>query len=316
MRTAKLFPVVLSIAVLGLWACGGGSTGTSSGTGTTTGGSTTGGTSGTGSTGSSSGGDAGLPGLGQSCSQSTTPDPCRAFGLACNQLDDGTVSCQLPRELQPCCVSGSCSDAGVLADPGCAVADPPLHCQPGFLSGGVAVNLCVNLCTVTADCPDVVTTCQGSPKLCFLNFCGPGSSPTNGTTYYGACNSGGTGDGTCIPFNPTGSPGFCAASGPVALWQPCSDARPDGGTSEVCASGSTCAVFPVSSGPPKTLCAPLCAPTGATVSGPPCGAGETCFSAGSVDFGYCLTDCGAGQACPAPTACQSLGSQALKECLP
>jgi hypothetical protein len=304
MRTAKLIPVVL-LTALGLWACSGGGGGTGTTGGTTTGGGTTGGTSGTGTTGSSSGGDAGPPGLGHSCTLGANPDPCYVnYGLGCSQVGGGT--CQLPTELQPC-----------LADPGCAVETPPLFCEAGFQLAGNPVNLCVNHCNVTADCPNVVTSCtQTNPKLCFINFCGPGSTPTNGTAYYGTCNSGGTGNGTCVPFNPTGSPGWCVGAGPVALWQPCSDTRTDGGTSDLCGTGTTCVVFPVSGGASKSMCAPLCAPTGASISGPACGAGETCFSAGSVDFGFCLIDCGAGQNCPAPLGCGNFTAQSLKECLP
>jgi len=307
MPALKLSPLVLSIAALGLWACGGSSgTGTSTGTGgTTTGGSTSGGTSGSGSTG---GADAGLPVVGTACTLGSTPDPCASAGLACTIVNTDT-SCQLPGELSPC-----------LDAPGCATTTPPLFCEPGYKLNNNPVKLCVFHCSVTADCPNVVTNCQSnsqvSSKVCFVNFCGPGAPIANGTDYYGACNSVGTGDGTCVPYNGSGSPGFCEAAGPVAAWQPCSDLRPDGGTSDLCASGSTCVIFPVPGAAPKSMCAPFCAPTGASVSGPACGAGETCFSAGSVDFGFCLTDCGGGQSCPAPTGCQGYGSQSQQECLP
>jgi hypothetical protein len=193
----------------------------------------------------------------------------------------------------------------------------PLFCEPGFEDNGNPVNVCVYHCAVTADCPNVFTSCQSDePKICYVNPCGPGAWIVNGTTYYADCNSGGTNNGTCVPYYGTGTPGVCQAAGPVAVWQPCSDLRLDGGISELCAKETTCLVFPVDGGAPKTMCAPLCAPAGASVSGPSCEAGQTCFSAGSVDFGFCLTDCAGGQSCPAPTACQGYGTLARPECLP
>jgi hypothetical protein len=308
-----ILPLVLSIAVPGLGACDSSDGGGAllafilvalAHSGDTNSYATSGSNTGSAST----GGYVAGPKLGAPCTLGANPDPCVQEGFVCKQVGD-TSSCQLPGEFERC----------IYYDPGCAPTIPPLFCEPDFESDGLPVSFCVYHCDYdTAECPNVFTNCQANtPDICYINYCGPGAFVVNGTAYYADCNSGGTNDGTCVPYYGSGTPGVCQAAGPVALWQPCSDLRLDGGTSDLCAKGTTCLAFPSDGGVPKTMCAPLCAPSGASVSGPSCGAGQTCFSAGSVDYGFCLTDCAGGRSCPAPTSCQDYGMFVTRpECVP
>jgi hypothetical protein len=305
-----------------LLACNGSSTATTGGTatagtgGTTSSGTTTGGTGGSGGSGSSGssstggtagsgttggGTDAGITGV--PCNPTAVPDTCLTLGLIC--VTSGT--CQYPQELNQCQVAVGCA--------------PGLQCTPGYQLGGANVSVCLHPCTATADCPNPITSCQAhsggaSPSVCFLNFCGAGSS----TAFYQPCNSAGTNDGLCLPVGPgaQGEVGVCDAAGTLPAWSVCSGTRADGGAAGFCDLQTSCFPFVGATGPTAFICAPVCAPVGSPVPGPACAAGQTCFN--SPLGGFCLQDCGGTSPppCPNNTFCGTIQGPVgpAAECLP
>jgi hypothetical protein len=328
MRATKLLMTLFPLAALGIAACSStpNTTGTTGGTettggtttgGTTTGGSTGGGTSSTGGS-SSTGGDAGLAGLNTPCNPTVAPDSCAGYFLGCStatadQLPDGGSTCQLPVEVSACSTAV-----------GCANTTPPLHCVGGSPFGLTPFG-CVYYCNVSTDCPTSVTSCQPAPgggaqQICTFNTCGPGTA--NGTQFYGACSANGSNDGTCEPLvrlTTTSDLGICDQGGSAPLWQPCNFTRgADGGGSNLCAQNTTCVPFNSPNGQ-RTFCSPICSPAGALGSGPACDSGQSCLAFASPDFGVCVVDCGAGQACPSTFVCQTLqitATQTARECVP
>jgi hypothetical protein len=62
----------------------------------------------------------------------------------------------------------------------------------GFDDAGGSI--CVTKCKVTADCPDIFTSCQNG--LCTANIC---EADGGGGAFMGPCDAAGQGDGTCEP---------------------------------------------------------------------------------------------------------------------
>ncbi len=104
--------------------------------------------------------------------------------------------------------------------------------------------------------------------------------------------------------------GLCYAGSPLAAEATgCGSTRSaDGGTSNLCASGTIC----VTSAPANTtICSPVCATTVALADGGPgCPASNFCVSVG--DFGACFEQCTIGSGvCPANTSCQPIAGRDL-----
>jgi endoglucanase len=240
--------------------------------------------------------DAGVPGLWQDCTPPTAgqADPCAAEGLVCTPNSAGP-SCRLPGEFEPC-----------LTTPGCASSTTQCLALPVFGSR------CAQICQTTSDCISAFARCAlvGTTDVCVPNTCGPGSNPPNGSSYFAACNSAGTGDGTCIPISTDGGPGLCLAAG-SSTGGDCSLSREDGGTS-LCASSSVCFEDPNTA---QAGCLSICDPAG---NGPSCGAYASCWPALST-AGVCINSCGpdaGASACPNGTSCALETQPPALVCLP
>ena len=322
MKTS-FWKVLLPIVAFAATACSGGSTNTDGGTtgGSTTGGGTTGGSTTSGGTtsggttggGTTTGGTTG-PTIGSACTPpaGAGTDPCAVSGLNCNPDASGTGnSCQLPQEFGNCTKTVGC-------------ANPTVYKCTTLGTNG---NLCVQDCTATSDCLDTLGVCapfSKTLKICVPNQCGPGSTPANGSAFFAPCNSSGTNDGTCVPFQFSSGPGgLCVASGTAPAAGPCSFERTDAGSSALCAAGSFC--FQDSTNG-NSQCLQICnnGTSSGTDGGTATDGGVTAFpqSCASTDFcnavfsngnwGTCIQSCSpdGGAACPTNTTCQQAQTQA------
>jgi hypothetical protein len=174
------------------------------------------------------------------------------------------------------------------------------------------VNLCVRSCTTTSDCPDAFSTCQplNGGNACLFDPCGSSAG-----SYYGTCDSIGSGDGICLPDVVGGT---CLQNGGQVAEASCSTVRGSGGAvSQLCASGLFC--IPSATGSTTGVCEKLCEAASGP-SGPSCGSGEFCWAidANLLDWGVCLDSCTGNvflSNCPSGKYCVSVGSQG-DGCLP
>jgi hypothetical protein len=138
--------------------------------------------------------------LGAACQLTTDPatgdevDPCAQAGLVC----DASLSvCRAPGEFEEC-VPG-----GPACQPIAESTVDNLQCVKVSLFLG-SPNVCVQPCSLTADCVDPLTSCQADGTLgdfCFYSIC---------SSYFGTCPSSGTNDGLCVPYeNGTSTLGIC-----------------------------------------------------------------------------------------------------------
>jgi len=203
-------------------------------------------------------------------------------------------------------------DACVPGDPDpCAVHG--LTCQGGHCELPEEMD-----CTTTNDCFDPTAVCipVGNHQSCVPDLCGPG---TNNGAFYGSCSNQAAGDGTCLP-GPSGQFGLCLIHGTAPLGSGCGDRTTS--LQQLCGANALCAEV---EGGLLALCAPVCDLHGRGC--PACAAGSTCFDGPvviqlgyniEVGSGYCLQDCGGGQACPGTLQCASFSDQTgpHMECLP
>jgi hypothetical protein len=187
---------------------------------------------------------------------------------------------------------------------GCDLETPPLSCLEITPTGEAAEWECLNTCTVTANCPDIDDSCQSG--VCWTNFCGPNSladGGSDGIDYYDPCDSAGTGDGTCLPYEVNDEEyGFCEGAGALpAGAEACGERLLDGGTADLCSFGSICVLADTTD---RTFCAPLCA--SGTATGPTCSGTNVCENLyeGVYLFGACEEVCASNADCTAPLTCQ------------
>ncbi len=209
-------------------------------------------------------------------------------------------SCQLPGEF------GTCAPTV-----GCSQAPWPLQCL-----GTTGSQLCVQTCTQSSDCDDNSTTCQAGTgigatvSVCLSDFCGPGSSPANGSAYLGACTNLVSNDGLCEPISGGSQPGVCVQQGTVAAGQVCDFTRSSNLATQ-CGFDSDC--LPGTTG---GVCFAVCA-TGAPTApdgGPTCTSPFQCITgvwAGTSTLGLCLEPCPVG-----PPVCPTRPRGQHRGCLP
>jgi hypothetical protein len=252
--------------------------------------------------------------VGGACQQDS--ECCLQEGLYCLPESDGgprhcdrpfAASCQ-PASAPQCnlgtlCTvdaSGSdpCAPAGYICDPffrACRSPYPYETCLPGgpacqpatystasvvcasFFQGSQEINLCLQPCTATSDCVDVVTSCQNvlGGKACLTNF--------GCIDYFQSCSSAGSGDGTCYPFTNAGqTSGYCV--------QASADAGPGCAFAANRQNGGLCPVGEYCLG---ALCQPMC--NAGTAGGLACDGGTYCqflFQMGDpTDLGVCAQQC-------------------------
>jgi hypothetical protein len=248
--------------------------------------------------GGSDGGDGGtMPG--------TTCDPtalaetvCEPSGYVCIgvALADGGVtgSCALPGDQNPC-----------LAGVGCAAG---FSCVAGVFGTGTN---CVQQCHQSSDCTSAVKICV--PQLISPSQAGCGFTGC-GMDYYSVCDAQGTADGTCIPFifGESTVLGLCVQGGSLTENQSCASQR--GTAPGLCAPGTVCVQFTVSSGGAPLMvsaCRPFCSVSGpaAADGGPGCDSQSSCANIfQDVTYGACFQNCViAENNCPAPLVCLSFG---------
>lgn len=275
----------------------GGNNGSSSNGGTIGGSGTNGGTiGGSGSNGGSTGGTGSLH-VGSPCTATAAGDPCVTSGLACTPMAANTSACELPSEYGFCEASVGCLPDGGFT----------LKCVQGFVGadGGTA-SLCIEPCTtpgVSTTCANAEDTCQnlvgdaGAPQdFCFQTACTAGS-----TGFYNQCNSAGTNDGQCLPFQgATGLVGICQQDGTAPLYATCAMERM--GSAPLCADNGFCVNFTATA----SACLPLCDSTkSAGIAA--CTGGAQCQTLGSgLQWGVCVNPCGgdAGTTCPGSLTCK------------
>jgi hypothetical protein len=232
--------------------------------------------------------------------------------------DAGSVDAGL--DAGPSDAGGGGDDGGVrgLGDP-CVPGTPDPCAVHGLVCNAGSCALPEEMgCTTTNDCFDPTAICipVGDHRSCVPDFCGPGT--TDGA-YYAPCANQGPGDGTCLP-GVGGAFGLCLIHGTAPLGSACGDRTTS--LQQLCGAGALCAEV---EGGLLALCAPVCYLHART--GPACQAGFTCFDGPivielgyniEVGSGYCLQDCGGGQACPAPLLCSSFSDAngPHTECLP
>jgi hypothetical protein len=208
---------------------------------------------------------------------------------------DGSGKCELPPELAACLSCAGCASAALT----CTSVD--------------GVDLCTRICNTTDDCPDAFSTCQplDGGSSCLYDPCGSGSA-----SYYGTCDSIGSGDGICLPDVVGGA---CLQNGGQGAGASCSTVRGSGGSvSQLCSSGYFC--IPNSPGSTTGVCETICEAASSGPSGPSCGSGQFCWAIDSslLDWGVCLDSCTGNvivSTCPSGKYCLSVGSQG-KGCLP
>jgi hypothetical protein len=255
--------------------------------------------------------------LGASCQppSGSETDPCAAAGLYC---DETNGVCRLPNEGDPCSPGGpACQPipGSTASDLQCLDLPPPFEAEP----------TCLQPCNAsdpqhgTSDCVDPLMVCtslgKGLGSVCSFDIIGP---ECPGGDYFGACNSAGTGDGLCVPYNfPGGTEGLCyqTALDGGAPGDPCEEDgnRQIGG---LCNGQSYCS---------EGVCLPIC--NAGTPASPACapaqdgGTASSCLpyfaqTGGSDDFGLCSAACdftsATGGGCVSPQ-----GSDGTPEkCLP
>jgi hypothetical protein len=182
-------------------------------------------------------------------------------------------------------------------------------CASGIFQTGPA---CIQPCNVTSDCVNVETKCSPNGISTGQGGCVPNTCSTPFMT----CDSEGTSDGTCYPISVSSSDGgLCLQGGTVANYQPCEAGRGDGGTGDLCMTGSACAVFTLGTLHPSA-CFTACAPNGT----PGCDAGFFCapitesHGLKASDFGACLPMC--TTSCPSPLSCLNFGAPWGMLCAP
>ncbi len=275
--------------------------------------------------------------IGASCEQDT--DCCLEYGLLCLPEGDAgrprhcdaplTATCQSNGTPQCnlgtyCTISASgddpCAPAGYVCDPfyracrspfeyeSCLVGGPA--CQPipdsnasticvGLLAGNQTTFLCLQPCSTTSDCVDPTMTCTNvlGGQACFTDV--------GCIDLFQACDSSGTGDGTCIPFTyPDQVQGQC--------WQGFADGGPGCAIYGNRQNGGLCPVGEYCLG---GLCQPYC--NAGTEDTPGCDGGTYCqwlYQTGNpIDVGACAQACaiadldgGGCLASPLPEKCLPL----------
>ncbi len=244
----------------------------------------------------------------------TCDTTCGPNGLACSNYTSGTTAaavgtCQLPAEF------GTCKPAI-----GCAQTPTAYDCVAGVFANPT----CFEKCTSSAnECGNPQDACQlitktGTQKYCFYNICGPGSSPANGTAFYGPCTVVTANDGYCLPFQDTSGAahGVCYPTGTQATNASCTTDRPAGGTASFCAAGNTCTTSLCATAPTdQGYCAPVCgaAPVSSTATdaGPACASTASCVGMAGF-WGVCGSNCtppsGSGTGCPGGSSCSAPNS--------
>ncbi len=219
-------------------------------------------------------------------------------------------TCQLPGELEECLTNVGCSN-------------PSLVCSGGFESGGQPVSVCVYPCTETADCPDLITSCQ--QRVCLLKICQTGDDG-NINYFNPLARAPRPADGECLlpiftGFNQV--EGLCMGTGTLANGEPCAGIRTDAGAAGLCQQGSNCALFDGGGQHSSVnLCEPVCYSNGEVPGdGPACSAGSLCFNFSSYDaYGSCYQSCtpDGGQTCAQDQFCDSceLFEVSQSVCLP
>jgi hypothetical protein len=292
-----------------------GTTGQASTSGSTNG-STSAGTTGAATTGTTTtGGTTGAvdAGVGTPCDATVTDTTCAPFGLFCQGvlISDGGFpgTCVLPIEQVACLPAVGC--------------EPGFFCVAGVFAGG---SFCVQSCQQSSDCQSLVNSCvphviAPNDAGCVPNVCGPGSTPANGTGYYSPCNGQATNDGICLPVSSTQA--YCRQGGTVALNQPCSSTRVDGG-GDLCQVGTTCVTLKINKAGVFGLysaCLAPCpiAPPTWSDGGPVCDSTSTCvqvFPTG-LPTGFCFEKClRASPSCPTPLVCLNTGDPTNGICGP
>lgn len=139
--------------------------------------------------------------------------------------------------------------------------------------------VCESACQTTADCPNLVTTCQTGS--CAVNVCG---GATGNGSFNSTCNVEGQGDGTCEPLTLDGglsSVGYCSQAG-VASGGCDPSASRGTAPSEICPPGALCFGGVATFG---GTCNQLCDPVGGA-----CPAGQFCSGiVDEPDLGVCLS---------------------------
>ncbi len=235
----------------------------------------------------------------------TIDNPCVALGYECIvPIGPNSTFCELPGQEAPCSTSVGC------APPFSCVNGEPLFGTPGYQ--------CLQICTTSAGCMNPFDVCEESSTgvaYCIYNFCGPGLPSTvtsSGPSYYAPCDSQGSDDGTCVPWQDDSiTIGFCEQAGTAPTSGPCDPSR-DGGLTSQCPLYTLCVQGTDGLG----FCAPMCAPVGSVGAPTPsrdggftgrCDGGLICIGTddyeGSV-IGACLAACGPGTPCSGSLICQ------------
>lgn len=227
---------------------------------------------------------------GDSSTTPATPDTCDGNLNGKTICDSVTSECRAPRDFEDANLNATTEEE--LCDVGYTPVNFGTRADPDLR--------CIQTCTTGTDCsavmtyclPDVLTTTLpdggsgGSEGACVYNICGPnrvtgvypdggdvadgGTIPDPSGQWFSACDSAGTGDGTCIPLtgddennngNPDDYSGICFRNGNVTNFSAqCSGFF--GQVSGACTAGSLC----LGSGEPANnpdrfptaLCVPSC----------------------------------------------------------
>jgi hypothetical protein len=249
------------------------------------------------------GGDGGTP---YECNNGYAVQP--GTGCATYCAVGGPPECQLGAPCEPASTGlDNCVAAGLFCDPGfdvcvgpergdlCIQGGPPcggpvelvntnvqMVCVSGLAGFGGPV--CSDLCASTKDCFKSGDACDTSstPPICV-----PAFLVQSCTGPFGTCDSAGTNDGICEPYNDNGG---------IVGW--CTQANPDGG-----GPGTVCSISANRENPAFCdtadlcnggICVPIC--NAGTGTDRHCDAGQRCIplngqTSDVQDMGYCVTDC-------------------------